>query len=171
MGEIKFGETHRATGLGRLCQGIDLIDEDAEPLISSAMGVNGAAGFSGGLDLHAVLSGLDRIIRILASNQKIGMAIEVGVLGKRAGVLGDTGSEHVGQKTRHVGGAQEVIQTRQTFLQEESVDIEKEVIDILHCDLKVLQAQGIWHRGVWIKPEEIHFFSCEHDANFRNCNV
>jgi len=124
--------------------------------------INRSALLARGLDLNALFAGLGAIVWIPALQQQIGVAVVVAVLNQRSGMFGDAGREHVRQQAGHVSGTKEIVQPRQPAFQKECIHVEEEVIGIFHCNLEVIETQGIWKHGWLVKPRFIDFLSNLH---------
>ena len=120
------------------------------------MCVHSAALLPSGFYLHAFFSGLHRIVRINPLNNKVWVAIEITVLNEDACVIGEAGSQHVGQDTRHDRGTKHVVQPLESFRREMSIHIEEKVVDILNCETKVVNPQFVRKRSMRIEVSWVH---------------
>ena len=80
MAQIDLRKRHRQTLAGRLRDGVHFINEDAYPLIASAMHVDRAALLSCRLDLYSCRSRLHALIAIHALQDQIGMSVVIPIL-------------------------------------------------------------------------------------------
>ena len=159
MAKIDFGECHRRSIASGFRLGIHSIHKHAHPLLTGAMHVDRSTRFASGLDLHALASGLDRVVGIYPLHQQIGMPIVISVLGENARVLGKAGRQHVGQDAGHDGGAQHVVEPLKASFREVRIDVEKEVVNVLERNLKILESKLKRQVNVSIEARGIHYVS------------
>ena len=141
MSEVDLRERHRSATHGGLTFRVDPIDEHAHPLIARAVRVHRTTGLARGLDLDAVFTSLDGVVRILTPQHQIRMSVEVRVDGERSGMLGKACRQHVGQHARHDRGPQRVVEPLQPLDREAGVHVIEEVVHVLHSQPEVLQSQ------------------------------
>ena len=95
MSQIHLIERHREPIAHWFGMVVHKVDEDAHPLLPSAVRVHGPAFFARRLDLDAFGARLDAIVRINAFHNQIRMSVEVPVFGEPPGVFGQTRRQQV----------------------------------------------------------------------------
>lgn len=52
-------------------------------------------------------------------------------------MLGETGSQHIGQHSRHDRGTKHVVEAIQPFLDQAGIHVEEKIVDVLNGKLEV----------------------------------
>ena len=107
------------------------------------MGVNRATRFACSFNFNSVLTGFDAIAGIFAFDDEIGVAIEIAVFYQRSGMLGETGSQHVGQDPRHDRRPKHVVESIKSLFNKTEIYVEEEIINILDGELEIFKAKFV----------------------------
>ncbi len=117
------------------------------------MHVHGSAGIFGGLYLDPFLSTFYSVVRVSTAHNQIGMAVRPSVLGQRARVAPQAGSQQIGEQPGQCCFAplQDILKPTQSFLKKCPVDVKKQVIKILYCQFEILRSEFEWEQQVRIE--------------------
>ena len=88
-------ELHRFAGGCRLSSVVGRIHENAHPLFACAMRIDAATPLTGALDFYPMFSGVDSVIGVDPSLNKVGVAIKVRILDERSRMLSEACCEHI----------------------------------------------------------------------------
>lgn len=139
--QIDFRERHRRALAGRFGCVVGIVNKDRHPLIAGSVRIDRTATLPGRLDLNAFRARFDRVVRVGALDDEIGMAVEVIVLGQSARMLRQARCEQIGKEAGHDRRAEEVVEAFQSLFEEARIDVVEKIVNILHRDLKVFQTE------------------------------